>query len=54
MFLEFSDSSIVSSDNTVSTGSTEDLETFQNLNNKDTSIKSLNVYPTIKNNIFKI
>lgn len=48
MFLEDSDSSIASSDNTGSTGSTADLETLQYLNNKDTSLKSLNVYPTIK------
>ena len=35
------DSSIASSDNTGSTGSTADLEILQYLNNKDTSLKSL-------------
>ena len=42
MFLEDFDSSNASSDNSSgSTGSTADLETFQYLNNKDTSLKSL-------------
>ena len=45
--LEESDSSIESSDNTGSTGSTTDLETLQYLNNKDISLKKLNVYSTI-------
>lgn len=45
MFLEDSDSSVTSTENT---GSTADLETLQYLNNKDTDIKILNVYPTIK------
>ena len=49
MFLEDSDSSIASGENTGSTGSTADLETLQYLNNKDSSLKSLNTYPTIKN-----
>ena len=44
MFLDDSDSCIASGDNTGSTGSTADLETLQYLNNKDTSLKSLNVY----------
>ena len=48
MFLEDSDSSIASSDNSGSTGSTTDLEILQYLNNKDIGLKSLNVYPTIK------
>ena len=47
MFLEDSDSSIASSDNAGSTGRTADLETLQYQNNKDTSLKSLNVYPVI-------
>ena len=50
--LEESDSSIASSGNTGSTSNTADLETFEYLNNKDTGLKSLNVYPTIKNFFF--
>ena len=48
IFLEDSDFSIANSDNTGSTYSTADLETLQYLNNKDTSLKSLNDYPRIK------
>lgn len=48
MFLEDSDSSIASGENTGSTGSTVDFETLQYLNNKDTNLKSLNAYSTIK------
>lgn len=48
MFLEDSDFSVASAENTKSTGSTADLETLQYLNNKDTNIKSLNAYHTIK------
>ncbi|CAG9793243.1 unnamed protein product [Diatraea saccharalis] len=53
MFLEDSDSSVASAENTGSTGSTADFETLQYLNNKDTDIKSLNAYPTIKKIFFK-
>ena len=54
MFLEDADSSIASSDNTGTIGSTAHLETLQYLNNKDTCLKSLNVYTIIKKFFFNI
>ena len=48
MFLEDSDSSIATSNSPGSISSAADLETLQYLNNKETRLNSLNVYPTIK------
>lgn len=55
MFLEDSDSSIASSDQsgTVSGAGTADLEALQYLNNKENSLQSLVMYPTIKKMFLK-